>query len=150
MNIKFRELHYSHDWPWVRKYLPLQRCEGGTGVAAYDAETGILQAAMITESWTATSVVTHMIIANKMVLRHGFFEECAWYVFTHADRCKMYGHIRSDNEAAIKLDTHIGFTEVVRLKDAYDIGVDDVVMELHRDDCRYWGGPAEDRRVANG
>lgn len=85
-----------------------------------------------------------------MVLRHGFIEECLWYAFTVGGCLKMFGHIREDNAPALKLARHIGFKEVARLDDAHDVGVADVIVELHRDNTRYWCPAPEARRVANG
>lgn len=149
MDVIFRPLNIGTDWGWIREYLPLQRCEGSSGVVAYDGRSDKILAATVMEGWTATSVVTHIIVANSAALRHGFLQACFNYVFTHADRIKMYGHIRSDNDKCLKLTRRIGFKEVTRLTDAYEIGVDDVIMELHRDNCPYWVRP-EIRSVANG
>ena len=150
MNVRFDRLHFVRDWDWVSEHLPLNRSEGNTGLIAYNADTGERLAAMINEDWTPTSVTCHFIVTNPVALRHKFHTRCADYVFNDCGRIKMYGAIKSTNHKAIKLDKHFGFVEVARLRDAYDIGVDSVIMELHRDNCPYWTRPEEARRVANG
>jgi len=149
MKVEFRPLEYVTDWPWVKEHLPLNRVEGGTGIMAYDAQSDECLGAFVTEDWTPTSVCAHLIVANNLVLRHKFLEHCFWYVFTYCDRIKMYSNIRSDNLKSIKLVYHLGATEVARLKDAYDFGVDNVLVELHRDNCYLWQ-PEEMRRISDG
>jgi RimJ/RimL family protein N-acetyltransferase len=49
----------------------------------------------------------------------------------------MLGITPSDNVKACKLHKHLGFTEIARIKDAYDVGVDQIVFQMLREDCKY-------------
>lgn len=138
MVIEFVALDLSHDWGWVHDHIGLVRTEDTRAILARDVDTHERHGAVIMQNWSRTSCRAHMIIVNPMVLRHGFLEEAFAYIFTYLDRVKVFGHVRSDNMKALKLNKHIGFTEVARLTDAYEPFVDDVIVELHRDDCRFW------------
>ena len=71
-------------------------------------------------------------------MREGIHSAAASYVFTQAGRLKMLGYVPADNEKALKLNKHLGFTELVRIEDGYKLGVDYVLMELKRENCPYW------------
>ena len=45
--------------------------------------------------------------------------------------------VPGDNEKALKFNEHLGFTIKMRLEDAWDDGVDYVVMELKKENCPY-------------
>ena len=49
----------------------------------------------------------------------------------------IYGMVPGDNAKAIKINEHIGFTVKMRLEDAWADGIDYVVMELKKENCRY-------------
>lgn len=71
---------------------------------------------------------------------------CFDYVFNQCNRIAVYGHVASDNAAALKLDTHLGFNEVYRIGDAVKDGVDMVILEMRRENCRW----LKDRRLHHG
>lgn len=71
-----------------------------------------------------------------MVLRHGYAEEVFGFVFG-SGRIKIIGQTPSNNAKALKFIKHIGFEEIFRVKDAFDMGVDIVVTELTKE--RYYG-----------
>ena len=122
----------------VQEHLPLSITTDTTGIVAYDLVSRETVAVFVCQDWTSTSVQVHQVILNPMVLRHGFLEECATYVFTQAGRLKMYGLVPENNKRALSVNRKIGFKELVRLEDAADVGVDYVLMELKREDCPYW------------
>jgi RimJ/RimL family protein N-acetyltransferase len=137
MNVLFRSLCQG-DMPVVCELIPMNVTSDTSGIVAYDERTDKLLAVFVAQDWTATSVQAHQVILSPMVLRHGFFEECANYIFTKAARLKMYGIVPSNNEKAISVNEKVGFEELIRLKDACDVGVDYVLMELKRENCPYW------------
>ena len=140
VNVLFRALDIAEDWPWIQQYSPICLVDNTRGIVAYDPVNGKNLAAMVCDSWTMTSVDCHIINTHPAVFRHGFHKECAEYLFTTADSLKVYGKVASTNKAALKLDKHLGFVEVARLKDAAEIGTDIILLELERDNCPYWTG----------
>lgn len=124
------------DWPWVRTHLSLSYTDDTKGFVVED-ENGERVAAAIFRDWSITSVAVHQYIGNPLVLRHGYYEEIANYVYVTADRATIYGPTPSDNLKAIKLNKHIGFTEEARLKDSVMFGVDLILFRLDKNDCRF-------------
>ena len=63
--------------------------------------------------------------------------EMADWLFIKADKQKVIGLVPADNLKAIKLNRHIGFKEVYRISEGFAEGVDYILMQLNREDCKY-------------
>jgi hypothetical protein len=137
VNVQYRQLAMA-DIEAVVDVLSLSPTLDTSGIVAYDPVSHETLAVFIAQDWTTTSVQVHQAVHNPVVFRHKWLEEIASYIFTQAGRLKMYGLVPSNNENAISVNLKIGFKEMVRLEDAYDVGVDYVLMELKREDCPYW------------
>jgi len=148
MKIVFRAFDGPSDWGWVQLQVPILRVEDTQGIMAIDEETDTTIGAAIFDNWTENSVQVHYMLTNIMLLRHGFLEEIADYIFNVCGKKKMYGTVPSHNVRALKMDKHIGFTEQARLKDAVSDGIDLIVLELTRENCQHL--PAEILEVSNG
>ena len=138
MNVKFFPLVVERDWPWVSQTLGVKLCEDTKGIVAVDLESNAPVAVCVLDSWSRSSVQAHIRVIRKMALRHGFLEEVANYVYGTCGMEVMIGVVPGNNEAALKLDKHIGFTEKHRVKDGYDKGVDYVIMEMTREECPWY------------
>lgn len=141
--IAFKPLDKQTEYDWVKQVIRPIWCEDSVGLMAYD-DSGIA-GACIADSFTVTTCIVHLGVKNPLILKHGFLEEIANYLFLARDRHKVIGIVPSDNAKALKLNKHIGFEEVARLRDFYDIGVDYVILELTRDKCRWLN---QERRAA--
>ena len=137
MKLYMRALHGPTDWGWINQQVGILRVEDTCGIVGIDQDKNETVAACVMDNWTDNSVQCHFIVTNKMALRHGFLQECCDFVFNHMGRQYVYGMVPGDNEKALKLNKHIGFTEKMRLPNAFKDGVDYVVMELKREDCKY-------------
>jgi len=135
MRIEYRSFHGPTDWEWINSHLPIMQVEDTSGIIAVDLDTEERVGALVLDNWTNNSVQGHFLITSAMVLKHGFLELCSDYIFNASDKKVLYAFIPSDNKKAIKLDTHIGFTEVFRMKDGFADGVDYVVMQLLKENC---------------
>ena len=125
-------------WDELVRTLPLVRQEDTRGVASIDPDTGELWGAVVCEDWTVTAVSCHIVILKPRAFRDGLHRELTEYVFNQAGRIKIMGLVPADNEAALKLNKHLGFKELFRIEEGYDWGIDYVVMELKKEDCPYW------------
>jgi len=132
----FRKLG-PQDWEWVVSIAPILKCDNTSGIIAIDVKADKPVAACVFDNWTPNSVQAHFVVENKMALKHGFLEECCDFVFNVAGRKAVYGFIMGDNDKAIKLNKHIGFTEKMRLEDAWGDGIDYVIMEMKKENCNY-------------
>lgn len=141
MKIYLRELHGPSDWGWINQQVGIIQCEDTTGIIAIDLDTNTTVGACVMDNWTPNSVQAHFMVSTPLVLRHGFIEDCFDFVF-NVKQCRyMYGLVPANNEKALKLNKHMGFTERLRLPEAYADGVDYVVMEMKKENCKYL--PAE-------
>lgn len=137
MKVVFRAFYGPSDWGWVNQQVAILRVEDTCGIMAVDDEADETVGACIMDNWTKNSVQCHFMVSSPMVLRHGFLEECFDFLFNECGMQYIYGLVPGDNEKALRLNAHMGFTERVRLKDAFADGVDYVLMELKRENCRY-------------
>jgi len=133
---RFAVLDVDRDWDWIHSELPLGLIDDTTGIIVVDRH-GFYAAACIMDSWTNTGLCVHMIIKQPMVLRHGFLQRIADMAFVYAGKKVMIGMVPANNKKALKLDKHIGFKEIYRIRDGYDEGIDYVILELRREDCRW-------------
>lgn len=133
--ISFKPLDNQMEYDWIKQVIRPIWCEDSVGLVAYDE--GGIAGACVADSFTVTTCIVHLGVKNPLILRRGFLEEIANYLFLVRDRKKVIGIVPSDNQKALKLNKHIGFEQVARLKDYYDVGVDYVILELERDKCRW-------------
>jgi hypothetical protein len=133
----------------IKQAMPFSASENMNGIVAYDQDTFETLAVLVAQEWTHTACYVHQIVLKTFVMRHGWFEEIAEWLFTIAGRLKLYALVPGDNKKALSLNKKLGFKEKVTLEQAYDYDVDFVLMELNRDDCPYWIQP-EMAEVANG
>ncbi len=136
MKLTFRMLQMPDDWPAIQEVLPVLWVEDTTGLVAIDHE-GTLVGAALMDNWTNNSVQMHFLTKSAMVLKHGFIEAAFDIVFNEVGMKYVYGMVPGDNEKALKLNKHMGFTEKTRLENGWADGVDYIVMELKRENCRY-------------
>ena len=139
MKLEFRAFHGPSDWGWVNKQVGILRVEDTSGIMAIDSEKDTTVGAAIFDNWTANSVQTHFMVSSPLVLKRGFMQEVYDYVFQHKKMLYMYGLVPGDNEKAIKLNKHMGWTERTRLPEAYAPGIDYILMELKKENCKYLG-----------
>lgn len=137
MKLHFREMHGPSDWGWINQQVGVLQVEDTTGIIAVDTDTNTTVGGCVMDNWTANSVQAHFMISSPLVLRHGFLEECFDFMFNHKDVKYIYGMVPADNEKALKLNKHMGFTERLRLPEAFADGVDYVVMELEKKACKH-------------
>ncbi len=145
MIVKFVPLREYH-WPWIAAQAQPELTPRTRGIVALD-ENGTILAATVFDTWTYTSGQAHFAISNPLVLRHGFFEECLDYFFNYCDKRVLIGLVPSNNAKSLRLTKHIGFTEVFRMKDGYDHGIDYVVFEMRKENCRWIHGKESARRA---
>lgn len=124
------------DLPFLPEEARPRLCADTRGVVAV-TNTGELVAAAIMDSWTENSCMIHVYIGNPMVLRHNFAEEVFKYVFVTSGRKVIIGCTPADNEKALKFNAHMGFKQITRIKDAYAPGIDLVVTEMRKENCKW-------------
>lgn len=117
-------------------YLPTP---GFCALEAFDPETGKIWGMVGYDWWTQNSVQMHVVLEQPFValtLIRPAFE----LVFNEAKRKVAIGIVASDNERALRFDQWMGFKETHRIKDGLCDGVDNVLLEMRREDCRFLKG----------
>jgi hypothetical protein len=131
----------------LKQVMPFSVSENMNGVVAYDPTTAETLAILVAQEWTFTSCYVHQVILKTFVIRHGWFEEVANWMFTEANRLQVYALVPSNNDKALSLNGKLGFKEKAVLEQAYDRDIDFVLMELKAEDCPYWTA-REEQKVA--
>jgi hypothetical protein len=137
MNIELRTFHGPSDWAWCNLQVGIKRCEDTTGIMAVDLDTNETVGACIMDNWTANSVQCHLMLTTPMLLRHKFLDCCFDFMFNSMGVNRVYGLVPANIEKAVKLNTHMGFTVKARLEEAFEVGVDYLLMEMKRENCRF-------------
>jgi RimJ/RimL family protein N-acetyltransferase len=137
LNIEFRAFDGPSDWGWINQQVGIKQCEDTGGIMAIDLDKNETVGACVMDNWTQNSVQCHFMVANPLVLKHKFLECCFDYMFNTCNVSRVYGLVPANNEKAVKLNTHMGFTVKARLDEAYEVGVDYLVMEMKRENCRF-------------
>lgn len=135
MKYTFKPLSTREEWAWLSAKAQCCYCEDTKGIVAY--REGEVVAAVALDSWSHNSVSIHIAITAPLVLKNGFAEEVFNYIFNTTGRRVVIGITPADNLAALKFNRHIGLVEVYRIKDGYAQGVDYVVQEIRKENCRY-------------
>ena len=137
MRIVYTPFNFRRDWKWVNDQIPILHCEDTAGIMAIDADRRVPVGACLMDNWTNNSVQCHFMLTTPMLLKHGFLEECFGFIFKNQNVNFVYGLVPANNDKAVKLNTHMGFTVKTRLEEAYDVDVDYLLMQLKREDCKY-------------
>jgi len=135
--IRYRALSIQHDWGWVLERTNPKLVEDTCGIVAYDVETGEIAAMAIFDHLWSTSATAHILVEHPMVLRHGFIEEAADFIFNFMGKQVLIGQTPSTNVKALKMAHYIGFKEVYRVPNGLGEGKDMVITQLVKEECKH-------------
>lgn len=120
---------------WMESQSHLRRLPDEKGIVA-ESESGRILGMFSLNTWIESSVQVHSAISTPMCFRgYTFITELFNYIYVVTERLTAVAMVRSKNTKALKLNKHIGFTEVGRIRDGVRQGEDIVILELHKDDC---------------
>jgi hypothetical protein len=121
---------------WVAKQVNgVFTPENSTCIGLLDKNENIV-AGVWYESYTKTSIMTHIAIEGKMSKK--FLTIIFDYPFVQLGVNKLIGPTNSNNENAIRFNHKLGFVEEARIKDAFPDG-DMVLLTMTKDKCRFLG-----------
>ena len=124
----FKALTTPDEWAWFTSRTNTIACADSQGIIV--EREGVIQAAAVFDSFTRTACNVHFAIDNPMVIRHGFIHEITRHAFFALNRVRIFGLVCSTNSKSLRLVRHIGMTEVARVPNAIDEGIDYIVHEL--------------------
>jgi RimJ/RimL family protein N-acetyltransferase len=137
MDIQFRDFNGAEDWEWINQQVGINQAGDTTGIMAVDLGSKETVGACVMDNWTQNSVQCHFMITSPLVLKHDFLDCCFNFMFNVAGVTRVYGLVPANNLKAVKFNTHMGFTVKARLDEAYEVGVDYLLMEMKRENCTY-------------
>ena len=120
---------------WLEERAKVTLARDARGFEAY--RKGKLVAAVAFDSWSQNACMGHIVIEDPMVLRHYFLQVCLTFAFEHADRGVMIALVAGSNTKSIKFCKHMGFTELSRIREGYSRGVDLILFEMRKKNCRW-------------
>jgi len=107
------------------------------GVMIEDSVGGI-GAMAVYDRWTKSGVEMHAFSADpRYLFRPEFCKAMFEYPFVQQKRMLAFAVTPCDNVASIALARFLGFKEVYRIRDGWDLGTDMVIQELRRENCRF-------------
>ena len=136
--MEFKPLQTAEEKAWIDAHFFPVWCNDSEGMMAY--HNGKIVAACVADSFSAVGCNVHYGIENPMVIKHGFIHKIAHHLFIERGRTVIFGLVPASNLKALKLDKHIGFVEEARLREAYDVGVDLVILRMDKASCRWLQG----------
>jgi RimJ/RimL family protein N-acetyltransferase len=128
-----RAAHPSH-YVWICQRAGCAPTGAFRAIEAVDGER--ILAMVGYDRWSPGSVEMHVAIDDPravLALRRPAFS----YPFEEVGVDVVWGRVRSDNEKALRLDRALGFREVFRGKGWAAPGVDAVIFEMRRAECRW-------------
>jgi len=120
----------SADKAWFCRATSYRPSPEFGGITAYTDEG--LQGMVGLDFWTPSSVHVHISILNPHCLR-GLWRELLKYLRMH-NRFVLIGMTPSHLLRAVRLVKGLGFTEVARIRDGWDVGSDMVITEYRIDE----------------
>ena len=89
-------------------------------------------------AWIGRTAQIHVAsMGGSKYLPREFTASVFDYVFNAHDVDIVFGVVNSLNELAMKMDLRLGFKEKQRWQGMHDDGGDLVLLEMHKNDCRW-------------
>jgi len=115
------------------KYSPTSELRGLTYVS-----DGPPRMIVLFDCWTENTVTLHQWCEAPRYFSRQMIRETFRYAFEDGDKGIVIGTVRSDNPTVLRLDLGLGFETVGVIKDAYGPGIDMHILQLRRDNCRWY------------
>lgn len=123
------------DVAWIMERTHVAPTQNFRAIKAID-NAGVIRGMIGYDCWTPNSVEAHMAVDTPIAWRClavPTFE----YPFVQMGRRIMLGIIPASNAKSLKMAQRLGLQETYRIKDGFENGVDVIIHEIRRDDCRW-------------
>ena len=113
-------------------------CAPTTDFRAIEAvhEDGRIAGMIAFDTWWGNAAQMHFAIDEPLCFRK-LAPEAFRYVFSMAKRDVVVGWVPESRADLHSLALRLGFTELCRVKDGWGRGVDVIMVELRRENCRW-------------
>lgn len=116
---------------WVCGKLPLPYSLSMRGVCNEGAM-------VVYDSWTPNACQVHIYSSGpRYLLNREYLTEVFSYGFLQCNKGKLFTVTPANATESLKLSDALGFREVYRQVDGWNVGVDMIVKEMTRSECRY-------------
>lgn len=121
---------------WVASQMtrPGQYENSPIGIGIRDGK-GYL-AGVVYEGYNGVNINMHVAAARANWMTRQYLYICFHYPFVQLACTRISAFVEDENEAALRFDKHLGFTEECRLERAYERG-DIVVLRMFKEDCKW-------------
>jgi hypothetical protein len=133
--VKIVAFHPFKHLEYVRSVLQVPISTATRGLVAIGTN-GAPDGVVLLDNWSENAVMGHIAVQNPIALRE-LLPAAFNYVFNFCQKGMMLGCVPADVTKALKLNAHIGFKEIYRIKDGWDVGIDVVMLQMLKDDCKY-------------
>jgi RimJ/RimL family protein N-acetyltransferase len=123
------------DFGWITERLGLFLSPNARAIAAYDRE-GKIAGMVAYDGWTPNSAIVNIALDSPIAWRR-LARPTFEYPFNEGRRGLLVAMVASDNLRSMRLTEHVGFRETYRIRDGISVGVDLVVFEMRREECRW-------------
>lgn len=125
----------QEEWNWMKERAQVTWTESTKGMVCY--KDGEIVGMVIMDGWTSNSCRMHIAVDDMLIFKHGWPEEVFNYVFNECDKGLIIGITPAHMGKVLRFNRHVGFVETYRVKDGHEEGIDLVVQEKRKENCRY-------------
>lgn len=125
----------SADLMWIRQRTGCGLTPAAKGIKAVDA-SGRIRGLVAYDGWTPNSMQAHMAVDSPIVWRSLLVPSFS-YPFEECGKGLLLGIIAADNPRSLAMVVALGFRETYRVRDGWSAGVDTVLFEMRREECRW-------------
>jgi hypothetical protein len=135
------------NWAWLASRSGCIISADFQAIEAVDA-SGAVRGMVGYERFTPNSVMMHMAVSSPMAWRK-LIPAAFWYAFVQLGLGLALGATPASNTSALQFARRVGFRETYRVKDGFRRGVDLVLSEMRREECRWISGLKDGFRKAS-
>ena len=130
----------SHNFEWLGKRLGhFHFSSAAKAIEAVDERSGRIVGMIGYDGLTQNSAQVHIALDAPMAWR-ALSRPAFKYPFEELDRGVLIAMVSSQNWRSLCLTRHVGFFEKHRIRDGIARGVDMVLFEMRREECRWLEG----------
>ena len=128
---------HPSEYSWIAGRAELVIGPAFRAIKAVD-ETGRIHGMVGYDGWTQNAVSMHVALEHPAALRH-LLRPGFGVPFLELGKGVALAMVLSSNERSLALVPRLGFRETHRVRDGWSVGVDLVLFEMRREDCRWLG-----------
>jgi hypothetical protein len=123
------------DVPWIVERAHCAPTSRFMAIKAVD-NAGVIRGMVGYDSWSRNSCEAHVAVESPIAWR-SLVVPTFHYPFEQMGLGVLLALIPAWNARSQQLVKRLGFRETYRIRDGFEIGVDNVLFEMRRDECRW-------------